>query len=154
MVADTKKWEQSAAFLLDSHPGVTKWVKNERLGFAIPYRKKGLPSRYFPDFIVETDAGPKVIVEVKGQSNDEADVKAKAAQRWVAAVNRLGQHGTWHYLLINDPGMVGIALNEFTTAKWDGLGDLPLITQLQPSPAPGCAAAAPEATASSAPGSG
>jgi type III restriction enzyme len=130
MVADTKKWEQSAGFLLDSHPGVTKWVKNERLGFTIPYRKKGLPSRYVPDFIVETDADLKVIIELKGQFNDDADVKAKAAERWVKAVNRLGQHGTWHYLLITDPGLVGISLNDFTTAKWDELRNLPLMAQL------------------------
>ena len=51
MVADTQKWEQSAAFLLDSHPGVKKWVKNDRLGFFIPYRNKGVPARYVPDFI-------------------------------------------------------------------------------------------------------
>ena len=130
MVADTKKWEQIAGFLLDSHPGVTKWVKNERLGFAIPYRKKGLLSRYLPDFIAETDAGLKVIIEVKGQTNDDADVKAKAAERWVKAVNRLGQHGTWHYLFITDPGLVGISLNDFTTAKWDEFRNLPLRAQL------------------------
>ena len=97
MVADTQKWEQSAAFLLDSHPGVTKWVKNDRLGFFIPYRNKGLPARYVPDFIVVTDTGVHVIVEIKGQVTDDADVKAKAAQRWVKAVNRLGQHGAWHF---------------------------------------------------------
>jgi len=119
MVADTKKWEQSAAFLLDSHPGVRKWVKNERLGFFILYRNKGLPAKYVPDFIIETDTGLNVIAEIKGQVTDSADVKAKAAERWVSAVNRLGQHGTWHYLFITDPGALGKALNAFTTAKWD-----------------------------------
>jgi type III restriction enzyme len=119
MVADTKKWEQSAAFLLDSHPGVTKWVKNERLGFFVLYRNKGITARYVPDFIVKTDNLRNVIVEIKGQFTDDADVKAKAAQRWVNAVNQLGQHGTWHYLLVTDPGKLGIALNEHTTEKWD-----------------------------------
>lgn len=119
MVADTQKWEQSAAFLLDSHPGVTKWVKNERLGFFIPYRNRGLPVRYVPDFIVETDSGLNVIVEIKGVMTDNADVKAKAAERWVKAVNRLGQHGTWHYLLVMNPGMLGKILNSYTTSKWD-----------------------------------
>jgi type III restriction enzyme len=119
MVADTQKWEQSAGFLLDSHPGVRKWVKNERLGFFIPYRNKGLPARYVPDFIVETDTDLNVIVEIKGQVNDLADAKAKAALRWVNAVNRLAQHGAWHYLLVTDPGTVGKALNSYTTAKWD-----------------------------------
>lgn len=119
MVADTKKWEQSAAFLLDSHPGVTKWVKNDRLGFFIPYRHRGLPAKYVPDFIAVTDTGENVIVEIKGQVTDSADAKAKAAERWVAAVNRLGEHGTWRYLLVTDPGRLGMMLNEFTRTPWD-----------------------------------
>jgi type III restriction enzyme len=119
MVADTKKWEQSAAFLLDSHPGIKKWVKNDRVGFFIPYRNKGLPARYVPDFIVETDRGLNLIVEIKGQVTDDADIKAKAAQRWVNAVNRLGQHGEWHYLIVTDPGALGKAANAYSTAQWD-----------------------------------
>lgn len=117
MVADTQKWEQSAAFLLDSHPGVIKWVKNERLGFFIPYRKKGIPTRYVPDFIVVTDTGLFIIVEIKGQLTDDADIKAKAAERWVNAVNRLGQHGDWRYLLVTDPGQLELELNEYAKIK-------------------------------------
>ena len=79
MVADTQKWEQSAAFLLDSHAGVKSWVKNDRLGFYIPYRNRGLPARYVPDFLAVTDSGQNVIVEIKGQVTDSADAKAKAA---------------------------------------------------------------------------
>jgi type III restriction enzyme len=119
MVADTKKWEQSAAFLLDCHPGVIRWVKNDHLGFFIPYRLHGLPARYLPDFIVVTDRGLCVIVEIKGQVNDAADLKAKAARRWVEAVNRLGQHGRWAYLLVDDPTALGTALNPHAEAQWD-----------------------------------
>jgi type III restriction enzyme len=118
MVADTLKWEQSAAFILDTHPGVRKWVKNDRLGFFIPYRNRGLPARYVPDFIAVTDKDRNVIVEVKGQVTDSADAKAKAAQRWAAAVTRLGQYGTWHYLLVTDPSRLGLMLNVFTSAAW------------------------------------
>ena len=118
MVADTQKWEQTAALLLDTHPGVTKWVKNERLGFFIPYRRNGLPARYIPDFIVVTDTDQNVIVEIKGQVTDNADAKTKAAERWTAAVTRLGQFGTWHYLLVTDPGKLGIMLNAFTEKGW------------------------------------
>ncbi|WP_443971313.1 BPTD_3080 family restriction endonuclease [Sphingobium sp. CR28] len=118
MVADTKKWEQSAAFLLDSHPGVVRWVKNDRLGFFIPYRNRGVPARYIPDFIAMTDKGLKVIVEIKGQVTDSADAKAKAAERWAAAVNRLGQYGGWHYLMVTDPGRMAEEINPFATAQW------------------------------------
>ena len=119
MVADTRRWEQSAAFLLDSHPGVRKWVKNDRLGFYIPYRSRGIPAKYLPDFIVVTDTKQNIIVEIKGQMTDNADVKAKAAQRWTAAVTRLGIYGTWHYLLVTDPGRLGMMLNGHTSAAWD-----------------------------------
>lgn len=119
MVADTQKWEQSAAFLLDSHPGVRKWVKNDRLGFSVPYRNRGLPARYFPDFLAVMDSGKNAIIEIKGQVTDGADAKAKAAERWAAAVSRLGQYGTWHYLLVTDPGRLGHMLNTFTEAQWD-----------------------------------
>ena len=118
MVADTQKWEQSAAFLLDSHAGVKSWVKNDRLGFFILYRNHGLPARYVPDFLVVTDSGQNLIVEVKGQVTDSADAKSKAAQRWVNAVNQLNQHGTWHYLLVTDPGRLGQMLNAFTRVSW------------------------------------
>lgn len=119
MVADTQKWEQSAGFLLDTHPGVRRWVKNDRLGFFIPYRNRGVPARYVPDFIVLTDNDLNVIVEVKGQVTDDADVKAKAAQRWVAAVNRSGEHGPWRYLFVTDPSALGQMLNDFTVARWE-----------------------------------
>lgn len=119
MVADTKKWEQSAAFLLDSHPGVMRWVKNDRLGFTIPYRRRGLPSNYVPDFIVVTDRGENVIVEIKGRVDDDADAKSKAAQRWVEAVNSLGDQGVWRYLLVEDPGKAGQLLNAFADRQWD-----------------------------------
>lgn len=117
MVADTQKWEQSAAFSLDSHPGVRRWVKNDRLGFFIPYRNRGVPTRYIPDFVVVTDKGLNVIVEIKGQVTDSADAKAKAAVRWVGGVNRLGDYGEWAYLFVTDPGRVAEELNAYTIAK-------------------------------------
>jgi type III restriction enzyme len=118
MVADTQKWEQSAAFLLDSHPGVTRWVKNDRLGFFIPYRNRGVPARYVPDFLVVTDKGLNLIVEIKGQVTDSADAKAKAAERWANAVNRLAQYGEWRYLLVTDPGRLAELVNPFASAQW------------------------------------
>lgn len=124
MVADTAKWEQSTGFMLDAHPGVIRWVKNDysgkcdRLDFTIPYRKRNIRKQYVPDFIAVTDSGNNVIIETKGQYNDDADIKAKAAERWVEAVNRLGIYGTWHYLLVNDPSATGIGLNAYTKAQW------------------------------------
>jgi len=98
VVADTSKWEQQAAYIIDTHPSVEAFVKNAGLGFAIPYIHNGQPHDYVPDFIVRLKTGPPVhlIVETKG-FDELADVKAGAAQRWVAAVNADGRMGTWRY---------------------------------------------------------
>ena len=42
-VADTKQWEQSATYLIDTNPAVDAFVKNAGLGFAIPYFHNGQP---------------------------------------------------------------------------------------------------------------
>jgi type III restriction enzyme len=107
VVADTKAWEQSAAYILDTHPVVRAFVKNAGLGFAIPYLHNGQTHDYQPDFIVRLDAdGPVyVIVETKG-FDDLAEIKAAAAQRWVAAVNADGQFGHWSYEQARSVAMV------------------------------------------------
>ena len=114
MVADTRKWEQSTGYLLDQHPGVVKWVKNDRLGFHIPYRHNNIPHRYEPDFIVELDTGMRLIIETKGQYGDDADRKAKAAQRWVEAVNFDGRFGLWVYVVVTDPSRLLKELNQLS----------------------------------------
>jgi type III restriction enzyme len=43
MVADTQQWEQSAAYVIDTHELVEAFVKNAGLGFAIPYLHNGKP---------------------------------------------------------------------------------------------------------------
>lgn len=75
MVADTKIWEQAAATALDAHPAVRRWVKNDHLGFQVPYRKDGVRRRYMPDFIVDLVSGERLVVEIKGQMGD-AEIKA------------------------------------------------------------------------------
>lgn len=100
VVADTKVWEQSAAYILDSHPMVESFVKNAGLGFAIPYLHNGQPHDYVPDFIVRLKTIPVVhlIIETKG-FDPLADVKGAAAQRWVSAVNADGTFGSWRFAM-------------------------------------------------------
>lgn len=100
VVADTARWEQSAAYLLDTHPLAEAFVKNAGLGFAIPYVHNGQPHDYVPDFIVRLQSEPPVhlILETKGFDPLE-EVKTAAAKRWVAAVNADGSYGRWRYEL-------------------------------------------------------
>jgi type III restriction enzyme len=92
------EWERQAAELLDSHLAVAAWVKNDRLGLVIPYRKEGTPRKYLPDFLVELKNGAQLVVEIKGQVGDAA-IKKAAAERWCRAVNNDGRHGNWAYRL-------------------------------------------------------
>src|SRR5215213_1443265 len=101
VVADTKRWELSAAFRLDKSPAVHSFVKNASLGFAIPYLHNGQMHDYLPDFIIrsQADKGRHLILEVKGYDPLE-EVKTAAALRWVNAVNSDGRYGNWRYGII------------------------------------------------------
>jgi type III restriction enzyme len=98
-VVQDSKWEQSAAFYLDTHPRVVAFVKNQGLGFAIPYLHNGQQHSYVPDFIVRLDSGVHVILEPKGY-DVLAEVKTQAAKRWVDAVNAEGSYGEWRYEMV------------------------------------------------------
>jgi type III restriction enzyme len=101
IVADTQQWEQSAAYLIDTHPAVEAFVKNANLGFAIPYLHNGQPHDYLPDFIVHLkgESARYVILETKGYDGLK-EIKHQAAQRWVEAVNVDGSFGHWQYMLV------------------------------------------------------
>ncbi|MFH1574029.1 MAG: type III restriction endonuclease subunit R, partial [Acidobacteriota bacterium] len=101
LVADTKRWEQTAAYYIDRHPAVAAFVKNAGLGFAIPYLYNGQMHDYLPDFIIrlKPESGGHLILETKG-FDMLAEVKRAAAQRWVSAVNSDGSFGRWQYAVV------------------------------------------------------
>jgi type III restriction enzyme len=111
VVADTGKWEQQAAYILDTHPRVVSFAKNAGLGFAIPYVYNGQSHDYVPDFLVRLAGEPPetLILETKG-FDPLAEVKAAAADRWVAAVNADGAFGRWRYAMVRSMDRVREAL--------------------------------------------
>ena len=100
VVADTKQWEQAAAYHIDRHAAVEAFAKNAGLGFAIPYLHNGQMHDYVPDFIIrlKTEPASNLILETKGYDPLE-EVKRAAAERWVAAVNADGTYGRWQYVI-------------------------------------------------------
>ena len=70
VVADTMQWEQSAAYIIDTHRATDAFVKNAGLGFYIPYIHNGQRHDYTPDFLVrlkaDGDAPRHLILETKG----------------------------------------------------------------------------------------
>ena len=113
VVADTRIWEQSAAYILDTHAAVKAFVKNAGLGFAIPYLHNGQPHDYVPDFIVRLRDGLLLILETKG-FDELAEVKTNAAERWVAAVNADGRFGSWRYAIARRIADVTAVLDEIS----------------------------------------
>jgi len=105
-VADTAQWEQSVAARLDRSQHVLAFVKNEFLGFAIPYIHNGQNHEYYPDYLVRMAGGDNpftLILEVKGRPDPLEQVKREAARRWVDAVNAEGSFGRWGVATVRDP---------------------------------------------------
>jgi type III restriction enzyme len=91
-------WERQAGEILDAHPRVQAWVKNDRLGLVVPHRKEGVARKYLPDFLVRVGENEHLLVEIKGQLGD-AMLKKAAAERWCRAVTNDGRFGRWTYYL-------------------------------------------------------
>jgi type III restriction enzyme len=110
VVADTESWEQKLAQTLEDMPEVFAYVKNQNLGFTIPYTLNGEEHNYYPDFIVCIDdgRGPAdllyLILECTGLKKKDKDTKVSTAQTlWIPAVNGHGEFGRWAFLEITDP---------------------------------------------------
>ena len=113
-------WEENTADILEGHGQVWSYVKNDRLGFDIPYVHEGRSHEYVPDFLVQMVAQPDgiertLIIEVSGGRKDQElrAVKAQTARdRWCAAVNNHGGWGRWAYLEIDDMTFAAKQINQ------------------------------------------
>jgi len=97
-------WEQEFCRVLDHHPRVRRWVKNQALGFEVPYQMGGVARKYIPDFIVVVDDGRgdddllHLVCEVKGYRGEDAKVKKTTMEAfWVPGVNISGRFGRWGF---------------------------------------------------------
>ena len=110
VVADTDSWEQKMAQALEDMDEVLRYVKNDKLGFTIPYTLNGQEHQYIPDFIACIDDGHgkddliNLIVEVTGEKKkDKAAKVATARTLWVPAINNHGGFGRWAFIEVADP---------------------------------------------------
>jgi type III restriction enzyme len=89
------RWEASEAFELDRSPHVAAWVKNDHLGFEITYSFRGVIRKFRPDYLVRLANGTTLVLEVKGQDNQEQQTKREFLAEWVRGVNSHGGFGVW-----------------------------------------------------------
>jgi type III restriction enzyme len=100
-------WEAEFCRVVESHPRVKGYVKNQGLGFEVPYRYGSNMRKYLPDFIVQVDDGRadllNLVVEVKGYRGEDAkEKKATMDTYWIPGVNNLGAHGRWAFVELKD----------------------------------------------------
>ncbi len=110
VVADTNSWEQKLAQAIEDMDEVVRYVKNEALGFTIPYSIEGSERQYIPDFIACIDDGHgaddllNLLIEVTGEKKkDKAAKVATARDFWVPAVNAHKGFGRWSFIEVTDP---------------------------------------------------
>lgn len=109
-------WEEHVAQLIEGGhlPQVAAFVKNDHLGFTIPYVHKGRTHGYVPDFLLklnrrdDADLDRVLIVEVSGglkSAHAPGSIQAKAdtaRDSWCAGVNNHGGFGRWGYVEITN----------------------------------------------------
>ncbi len=126
-------WESAFCRVLEDESAVECYVKNDGLGFEVPYRFKGESHRYRPDFIVRVrDAAGEaihIVVEIKGQPDEQTKTKADTMRsRWIPGVNNLGTFGRWEFVELKDVKTLAADFGRFLDRK-----DIP---RLQPRPLP------------------
>ena len=100
-------WEAEFCRVAEAHPRVHAYVKNQGLGFEVPYKYASETRRYLPDFIVQVDDGREdplnLVVEIKGYRREDAkEKKATMEVYWVPGVNNLGKYGRWAFAEFTD----------------------------------------------------
>ncbi|HEX9924259.1 MAG TPA: DEAD/DEAH box helicase family protein, partial [Anaerolineae bacterium] len=100
-------WEAEFCRVVEDHERVKAYVKNQGLGFEVPYRYGSNMRKYLPDFIVRLDDGRpdllNLVVEVKGYRGEDAkEKKATMDTYWIPGVNNLGIYGRWAFVELRD----------------------------------------------------
>jgi type III restriction enzyme len=89
------RWEANESLELDRNQNVRAWVKNDHIGFEITYSFKGIIHKFRPDYMVRLTNGRTLILEVKGQDDQQNQTKREFLSEWVRAVNGHGGFGEW-----------------------------------------------------------
>ena len=106
-------WEAQFCRVVEKHPRVRYYVKNQGLGLEVPYKLGSTSRRYIPDFILQVDDGRvdehgdpdllNLVVEIKGYRGEDAKAKKATMETyWIPGVNRLDSFGRWAFAEFTD----------------------------------------------------
>jgi type III restriction enzyme len=123
-------WEAEFCRVAEAHPRVRAYVKNQGLGFEVPYRFAAEARRYLPDFLVLVDDGHgdddllHLVVEIKGYRREDAkEKKATMDTYWVPGVNHLRSYGRWAFAEFCDVYEIESDFAAKVEAKFDEMLD-------------------------------
>lgn len=102
VVVDSK-WEYLEAKTINESNVVKSFVKNDHLNFVVYYNYQGVVRRFFPDFLIKLTTGENLIVETKGQDNEQNKTKREYLDEWCRAINQHGGFGKWSWAVSFDP---------------------------------------------------
>ncbi|KXK55408.1 MAG: hypothetical protein UZ05_CHB002000597, partial [Chlorobi bacterium OLB5] len=102
VVVDSK-WEYLEAKTINESNVVESFVKNDHLNFVVYYNYQGVVRRFFPDFLIKLTTGENLIVETKGQDNEQNKTKRAYLDEWCRAINQHGGFGKWSWAVSFDP---------------------------------------------------
>ena len=120
VIAEDNSWQQIAAKTLDSMECIIAWVKNDYLGFRIPYTVGDENKVYLPTFIVKvkkTDGSiVNLIIECEKFDGDKTGNKDEKRhyleKRWIPAANNLKTYGQWDLLEVDNIDLLKELINK------------------------------------------
>ena len=119
-------WEAEFCRVVESHPNVRVYVKNQGLGLEVPYRHGSEGRTYLPDFVVLVDDGAPeddplhLVVEVKGYRREDAkDKKSTMDAYWVPGVNHHGGFGRWAFAELTEVYLMDVDFEASLAAEVD-----------------------------------
>jgi type III restriction enzyme len=121
-------WEGEFCRVAESHPKVVTYVKNQGLGFEVPYRYGSEMRKYIPDFIVLVDDGRgpddllHLVVEIKGYRREDAKEKKLTMETyWVPGVNNLTHFGRWAFAEFTEVFNIESDFSKKVTSEFNNL---------------------------------
>jgi len=95
-------WEGEFCRVAENCEKVLCYVKNQGMGFEVPYLMGSAERKYIPDFILRIKDGKdsplNLIVEIKGFRGEDAKAKKQTMETfWIPGVNNSGEFGRWAF---------------------------------------------------------
>lgn len=112
------EWEGEFCRVVEKHSKVLSYVKNQGLGFTVPYLFESEVKNYSPDYIVQVKIGEgnllNLVVEIKGYRREDTKQKALTMRNyWVPGVNRTEKYGRWDFLELKDKNKMKSQFEEY-----------------------------------------